>query len=164
MNLHGSLSLSKFERSLKQTLKEFNKFDNTAHRVQWSLRRPTVDDTLPSKFQSARLCLVIQVSLMSEDVPPPYQAAVMTSLYRFPPPPYSELDIIQQQSRPQTSSASSSHHLQTGTGTITEDFSSQSSLLSVPEPAVTRSSPHENSSTVSSATPPNNLTIVTAAV
>lgn len=138
----------KFERSLKQTLKEFNKIDNTTHRVQWSLRRPTIDDTLPAEFRSARLCLVIQLSRMPEDMPPPYQAAVMTSLYCLPPPPsYSELSIQQPHLQPLSTltSSPSSQHLQTETNSILgESLSSQSSLLSVPEAARTRSAPHEN--------------------
>ncbi|KAG2227887.1 hypothetical protein INT45_002125 [Circinella minor] len=134
--------IKKFEQELKQALQEFNEKDQ----IIWSFRRPSSDDPLPNNFQTARLCLVIELTQPDEDLPS-YQAAVtnvVAPIYYtrgLPPPSYSEANMqeVQQYSTP---SRSSSEMLENSMGTniiYPPTCSSQTSLLlTVPEPAMVR--------------------------
>ena len=117
-------------------------------RIRWSFRRPSSDDPLPNKFQTARLCLIVELTRPDEDLPS-YQAAVadpVSSVYYtrgLPPPSYSEAnmqELLQQNSS--LSESTSSGMLENSmctNGTYPATCSSETSLLlAVPEPAVVR--------------------------
>ncbi|KAI9317410.1 hypothetical protein BX666DRAFT_2120977 [Dichotomocladium elegans] len=126
--------IKEFEQALKQMLKDFNKMD----RVRWSFRRPSANDTLPIKYKRARLCLVIQISSYSEELPS-YQTAVMSNIaldnsfhQPLPPPSYSQIDCP-------TAASSIAGSSRTPTLLLDSADSSRSSVyLTQPEQALVR--------------------------